>query len=170
MKIDVEHLCCNNLLQDFKFMKNPVKIAIDVWWNNRRKESVYKHPSLLTVFFINLKSWRRLLQPKHSTSTLLINSTNFGVFCFFNFTSYSLFYFLISFLIYIYIYIYIYILLAPLVWVFANGLGDWGFILGWVIPKTQKMLLNASLLNSTDQGEVEQSRERSSALPNTSVL
>ena len=38
-KIDVERFSCNNLLQDFKFMKN-VKIAMDLWWNNRRKESL----------------------------------------------------------------------------------------------------------------------------------
>ena len=34
MKVDVERFGCNNLLQDFKFMKNVVKIAMDVWWNN----------------------------------------------------------------------------------------------------------------------------------------
>ena len=32
--------------------------------------------------------------------------------------------------------------------VFANGLGDLGSILGRVIPKTQKMVLDASLLNT----------------------
>ena len=32
--------------------------------------------------------------------------------------------------------------------VFVNGLGDWGSIPGWVIPKTQKMVLDASLLNT----------------------
>ena len=32
--------------------------------------------------------------------------------------------------------------------VFANGLGDQGSIPGWVIPKTQKMVLNASLLDT----------------------
>ena len=31
--------------------------------------------------------------------------------------------------------------------VFTNSLRDWGSILGRVIPKTQKMLLDASLLN-----------------------
>ena len=31
---------------------------------------------------------------------------------------------------------------------FANGLGDWGSILGLVIPKTQKMVLDAPLLNT----------------------
>ena len=42
MKVDIERFSYNNLLQDFKFMKNVVKIAMDIWWNNRRKESVYK--------------------------------------------------------------------------------------------------------------------------------
>ena len=32
--------------------------------------------------------------------------------------------------------------------VFTNGLGDWGSILGQVIPKTQKMVLDAALLNT----------------------
>ena len=54
--------------------------------------------------------------------------------------------------------------------VFANGLGDWGSIPGWVIPKTQKMVLDARLLNSQYykvqiKGKVEQSWERSSNLP-----
>ena len=58
--------------------------------------------------------------------------------------------------------------------VFANGPGDWGSISGRVIPKTQKMVLDSSLLNTQHykvhfKGKVEQSRERSSALPYTSV-
>ena len=32
--------------------------------------------------------------------------------------------------------------------VFANGLGDWSSILGRVIPKTQKMVLETTLLNT----------------------
>ena len=52
----------------------------------------------------------------------------------------------------------------------ANGSGDLGSIPGRVIPKTQKMVLDASLLNTQHykvriQGKVEQSRERNSALP-----
>ena len=31
---------------------------------------------------------------------------------------------------------------------FANGLGDWGSIPGQVIPKTQKMVLDAAFLNT----------------------
>ena len=54
--------------------------------------------------------------------------------------------------------------------VFANGLRDLGSIPGGVIPKTLKMVLDASLLNTQQykvwiKGKVEQSRERSSALP-----
>ena len=57
---------------------------------------------------------------------------------------------------------------------FANRPGDLGSILGRVIPKTQKMVLDASLLNTQQykvwiKGKVEQSRERSSALPYTLV-
>ena len=48
--------------------------------------------------------------------------------------------------------------------VFTNGPGDLGSIPGWVIPKTQKMVLDASLLNIQHykvliKGKVEQSRE-----------
>ena len=32
--------------------------------------------------------------------------------------------------------------------VFANGPGDWSLIPGWVIRKTQKMVLDTSLFNS----------------------
>ena len=58
--------------------------------------------------------------------------------------------------------------------VFANGLGDWGLIPGQIIPKTQKMILDAALLNTQHnkvriKGKVEQSREWSSTLPYTSV-
>ena len=58
--------------------------------------------------------------------------------------------------------------------VFANGPGDQGSISGRVIPKTQKTVLDATLLNTQNykvviEGKVEQPREWSSALPNTSV-
>ena len=54
--------------------------------------------------------------------------------------------------------------------VFANGPGDLGSIPGWVMPKTFKMVLDISFLNTQQykvciKGKVEQSRERSSALP-----
>ena len=59
--------------------------------------------------------------------------------------------------------------------VFANGPGGRGSIPGQVIPKTQKMVLSAALLNTQNykvsiKSKVEQSRELSSALPYTSVL
>ena len=31
---------------------------------------------------------------------------------------------------------------------FANGLGDWGSIPGWVIPKSQKLVPDVALLNT----------------------
>ena len=53
--------------------------------------------------------------------------------------------------------------------VFANGLRDLGSIPGRVIPKTQKMVLDAALLSTQHykvgvKGKVEQSREWSSTL------
>ena len=58
--------------------------------------------------------------------------------------------------------------------VFANGLEDLGSIRSRVIPKTLKVVLDTSLLNTQQykvhiKGKVEQSRERSSALPYTLV-
>ena len=59
--------------------------------------------------------------------------------------------------------------------VFANGPGDLGSIPDRIIPKTLKMVLDTSLLNTQQykvriKGKVEQSRERSSSLPYTSLL
>ena len=58
--------------------------------------------------------------------------------------------------------------------VFANGPGDMGSIPCRVTPKTLKMVLDTSLLSTQQykvriKGKVEQSWERSSALPYTSV-
>ena len=71
---------------------------------------------------------------------------------------------------YIFIQVYVY-------WpsrVFANGLGDLGLIPGRIIPKTLKMVLDTYLLNTQQykvhiKGKVEQSKEKSNALPYTSV-
>ena len=57
---------------------------------------------------------------------------------------------------------------------FANGPGDLGSIPGRVIPKTLKMVLDTTLLNTQHykvrfKGKVEQSWEWSSALPYTLV-
>ena len=59
--------------------------------------------------------------------------------------------------------------------VFTKGPEDCCSILGRVIPKTQKMVLDISLLNTWHykawiKGKVEQSRERSSTLPYILVL
>ena len=63
---------------------------------------------------------------------------------------------------------------GPAVRVFANGPGDLGSIPGRVIPKTLKMELDTTLLNTQHykvrfKGKVEQSWEWSSALPYTLV-
>ena len=60
--------------------------------------------------------------------------------------------------------------IGPAVRVFANGPGDLGSIPGRVIPKTLKMELDTTLLNTQHykvrfKGKVEQSREWSIALP-----
>ena len=58
--------------------------------------------------------------------------------------------------------------------VLVNNPGDQGSIPGRVIPKTQKMVFDATLLNPQQykahiKGKVEQSREWSGDFPNTSV-
>ena len=58
--------------------------------------------------------------------------------------------------------------------VFGNGPGDLGSIPGRVIPKTQKMVLDAYLLKTQhykvkNKGKMDQSRERSSTLRYTLV-
>ena len=58
--------------------------------------------------------------------------------------------------------------------VFPNGPVDLGSIPGHVIPETLKMVLDTSWLNTQlyevlIKGKVEQSKERSSALPYTSM-
>ena len=60
--------------------------------------------------------------------------------------------------------------IGKMVRVFANGPGDLGSVPGRVIPKTLKMVLDATLLNTQHykvriKGKVEQSVERSSTLP-----
>ena len=57
---------------------------------------------------------------------------------------------------------------------FTNGPGDLDSIPGRVIPKTLKMILDTSLLNTQHykvriKGKVEQSRKRSRTLPYTSM-
>ena len=57
---------------------------------------------------------------------------------------------------------------------FFAGPGDLGSISGRVLPKTLKIVLDTSLLNTQQyklriKGKVEQSRERSSAFSYTSV-
>ena len=64
--------------------------------------------------------------------------------------------------------------IGMMVRLFANGLGDLGSIPGLVLPKTQKMVLDASLFNPQQynvgiKGKVEQFRERVALFP-TSVL
>ena len=58
--------------------------------------------------------------------------------------------------------------------VFTRSPGDQGSIPGWAIPKTQRMVLDAALLNTKHykvriKGKVEQSREKNSAFPYTIV-
>ena len=58
--------------------------------------------------------------------------------------------------------------------VFTNGQGNLGSIPGQSIPKTEKMVLDATLINTQHykvqiKGKVEQTRECSSTLPYSSV-
>ena len=69
-----------------------------------------------------------------------------------------------------YICTFIIIIIGLMSRVFINSQGDWSSIPDWVIPKTQKMVLDAALLNIQHykvqlKGKVEQSREWSSNAP-----
>ena len=77
-------------------------------------------------------------------------------------------------MIYICICTYIKLDIGMMVRVFANGPRDLGSIPGRVIPKIQRMVLDASKLNTQhykvrSKGKVEQSKEWSSTLPYTLV-
>ena len=81
--------------------------------------------------------------------------------------------FVIVFKFYIFYYFWI-VLIGLVVRVFVNGLEDQGSIPGQVIPKTQKVVLGAALLNTQHykvwiKGKVEQSKEWSRTFPYTSV-
>ena len=89
----------------------------------------------------------------------------------------SVFFFLFFFFLFIYFISLPFLLLfhhltqnSRIILYFANSPGDLGSILGRVIPKTLKMVLHNSLLNTQQnkvriKGKVEQSWEKSSALP-----
>ena len=75
----------------------------------------------------------------------------------------------------IYIYIYTHQAIGLMSRMFANDPEDHDSIPGRVIPKTQKMVLDVTLLNTQHykvriKGKVPQSQEWSSALDYTSVL
>ena len=68
----------------------------------------------------------------------------------------------------------IFLIIGPVGRVFTNDPRDLGSIPGRVTPKTLKMVLDTSLLKTRQykariEGKMEQTRERSSALPYTSV-
>ena len=70
--------------------------------------------------------------------------------------------------------IYLYRLIGLMVKVFASGPGGLGSISGRVIPKTLQMVFDTSFLNTQQykvriKGKLEQTSEKSSALPYISV-
>ena len=71
----------------------------------RDDESCRRSKEVNTLELIGQRVRVRYLQLKCPTSTFMKNSSNFGLFCFFNFSLYTQIYFFI----YIHIYIYIYI-------------------------------------------------------------
>ena len=78
VKVDVKHFGCNKLLQDFKSMKNVVKIAIDVWFisNTFNISDLYSIFSLSVMFIqylqVNAFKWSAVI--KSSPITLKISS------------------------------------------------------------------------------------------------
>ena len=117
----------------------------------------------------------------------LIYSISFNLFIYIILLNYIIFcilrnLFIAYYLITLYIVIYLILYILYNYWsfiglagrVFVNGLEDLGSIPGRVIPKTLKMVLDTSSLNTQQyklriKGKMVQSREKSSALPYTSV-
>ena len=60
MKVEVERFSYNNFLQDFKFKKIVVKIAMDVWLNSWRKEkkNIYRY---FTNTFLEFKVLKKVI-------------------------------------------------------------------------------------------------------------
>ena len=115
------------------------------------------HTHLLSVFAVLVSHWSK--KDINSRYDILIRT-----FQLMNFSDYPL---ILSLKGENFIYIFIYI--GIMVRVVATGPGDLGSIPGRVIPKTQKMILDSSWLNTQHykvcaKGKVEQSKERSSAL------
>ena len=66
-----------NILHDFKFMKSVVKIAMDVWWNKRRKENEYKKKdSLERWIYPVMNLFKPNLIKAELTGKLLIQKTS----------------------------------------------------------------------------------------------
>ena len=112
MKVDVGRFGCNNLLQDFKVIKN-VKISIDVWWkifSSAISPTIHRYFNI----FPDFKFLKKLLQPKRSTSIFHNKLIKFVLFFFY----FSIIY------IYIYIYTYIYIYLYIYTYIYVGKTGN----------------------------------------------
>ena len=139
------------------FMPNPfIRYILNIWFLN-----TFRGEHFLT----NLSSFFHAVKWFH----LFLSNTNNSI----NFQSF--FFFCSQFNVFKYCNVQLTIPdIGIMVRVFANGPGDLSSIPGRVIPKTLKMVLDASLLNTQHykvriNGNVEKSWERSSALPYTLV-
>ena len=101
MKLDVKRIGYNNLLQNFKFKKSVVEIAMDVGWNSRKKKNTF-HKS-------------KVLKKVITTETFNVEFYNdfikFWITLFFSTFFYTHTHTHTD--IYIYIYIYIYLRVSP---------------------------------------------------------
>ena len=143
-----------------------------IFWGENKLTLLYKlhtHRLLFIVskcYFVSVVPWRDLLKYLQKCEGYIhIYSEGY-----IHIYSVSL----LWYTVYMYMYMYVNRDIGPAVRVFANGPGDLGSIPGRVIPKTLKMELDTTLLNTQHykvrfKGKVEQSREWSSALPYTLV-
>ena len=120
---------------------------------------LYKPGVNVSRFFIHIKlSVYIRMQPYECESSYIVMNVNITVFCL---------------TVYHCVVVCVCVYIGLMSRVFANSPSDWCSI--QVIAKTQKMVLDAPLLNTWHykapiKGIVGQSRERSSTLPYTSVL
>ena len=138
-------------------------------WNQSRPGFELASPSplhnghLLLLIFPNTWrwSWMTAWFWQHVNPSMIILCLEFGELCSLNIYVFSCSWFLRVFSTQI----------GLVDRVFANGPGDWGSIPGRGVPKTIKIVLDTSLLNTQQykvriKGKEDQSKERSSALPN----
>ena len=131
----------------------------------KQSSPVYKNSEFNTWGVLFRRICRTL--PHHSS---VINSSKKGACVYTSLYHYKQITHVSSLAVHSFSWIILFLFMIAFVGTFTEDLGDWGSIPGWVIPKTQKMILDVSLLNSQHykvqiKGKVKQFREGSGTAP-----